>query len=628
MSFSTVEIMKEAQSACHRAKASAISSTGTVDMVLGAANSIKGYFMESGNPRQMRGASQLLTDVFCDILPEKLREEYRDKVAYITGGSQIFAILPAGAGKAFAKTIEQVMEARTVTAQSSSACLENVPVSVLDDDKFGEFEAKYKQLSDMVQDRRMLKYDSREKKTNDLKDLFEEHSAKKVVEEISDACYIDEMYESYDRTSAGNSQFKKQPCRRCRLRDAELKTHTKEGELFFCPSCAQKEIRGDYLMRSQYREKCSDYFNSAKKGNRLRVDNKIRMMSDLEDENGDVALLYADVNNLGGAGLEIKGFVNRYVFFEMVEKVVKEALYHALTEMTMISEVAQDSKKEKKAVFEIIAAGGDDICLLLPGKYALFTATQFVKKFEELWEERTRESAVKDVLESVSHLSLSVGTVVAASTTPLAYMQEVAEQLLKSAKKKSHQLSEGKENPSAELPKWKGCIDILVLRSDGQWGTEVESSRKDILKKDCNPPQKFKESESTSASQSENFVMLTARPFAVDEAELFLETIEDARKLSVGILNNLDLVYKRKSLAEAELYYGYMKSKENYQGAKNKTLLSIDCAAEKFFDARVNQAGEKIDKESGLKGIFLWHDLLELQMQMQARFPSTKEREK
>ena len=44
-----------------------------IDCVLGGVFSIKKYYMESGNPRQMRGASQLIADSFqSDIIDKKL----------------------------------------------------------------------------------------------------------------------------------------------------------------------------------------------------------------------------------------------------------------------------------------------------------------------------------------------------------------------------------------------------------------------------------------------------------------------------------------------------------------------------------------------------------------------------
>jgi hypothetical protein len=142
----------------------------------------------------------------------------------------------------------------------------------------------------------------------------------------------------------------------------------------------------------------------------------IKTMTDLEDSRGRVALLYADINNLGGQE-EKKSFSEDRYFHEKVENAVKEAVHTAILTAMEIGYITENGKPQAR--FEIIALAGDDICLLLPGNVALLTAKIIADTFDK-----------NDL-----GLTISIAACVANDTTAISYMETIVEQGLDQAKK-------------------------------------------------------------------------------------------------------------------------------------------------------------------------------------------------
>jgi len=86
-----------------------------IDLIYGGAFSIRDYYMESGNPQLMRGASELIKrapDIACEqikVLADGL---------YFMCGSESFFIVPHGKGKEAAFSFERSYRESTVSAQA------------------------------------------------------------------------------------------------------------------------------------------------------------------------------------------------------------------------------------------------------------------------------------------------------------------------------------------------------------------------------------------------------------------------------------------------------------------------------------------------------------------------------
>ena len=128
-----------------------------LDIVYGTAYSIKKYYMESGNPRQMRGASQNLNKIFNKHIPLYLEKKYKKECIYYQGGSQILIIMPSGCGSEIASYIEDCFEKYAPTANNVAVTISCSANDLLCNSKYIEVRKK---ISDLCMERRMLKFDS------------------------------------------------------------------------------------------------------------------------------------------------------------------------------------------------------------------------------------------------------------------------------------------------------------------------------------------------------------------------------------------------------------------------------------------------------------------------------------
>ena len=593
-----------------------------IDAVYGAAYNIKDYYMESGNPRQMRGASQLLNDIFEIHIKKYLREKHTECCQCYQGGSQTLILLPSGCGDKMATYIEQLFIDYCITAKGVAVCKQTSVNELIDEHKFDVF---LKKLFLATNARRMYKYDSRPEnllngKTDEL--LFEFKSI------THKNCYVHEKAASINR------------CQRCRLRTPTYIAELREEPQFeMCTSCAHKEIRGSYYQRIDFRSRCVEFcdehgdlfgnvklvlkkdnkgiintkndkeINTKKFVNDDFIDSDIRTTDDLKDGNGDIALLYADVNNLGGVGNSLHGIHNHIAFFKAVAKTVEHALFHALI-LSMKIEPGLNADGNLLAQFEIIAMGGDDICVLLPGNVALFAATNFACFFAEYWKDyskpllsmldnanKTPDTKKLQEIQDLVDLSISVGVSVGRYTTPLAFMHTATESLLKSAKDRAH-----REKSSGKPP--YGAIDILSLKSDAQWATELSFLRKKKIEKSLFST---KNTDTTSAD-------MTMRPYTPEEAKCFLDIIDIAHMLSPNMLHNIENASKTLGIEEGDLFFEYLLSK-----AEPDSLFELKNLCSKLKKMLQNQLGNNIassmyfcDHKKSYKKISPWHDIIDL----------------
>ena len=506
-----------------------------VDVVYGGAYSISNYYMESGNPRQMRGASQILLDLIQDSSDASSKEQTPPRsiydclselslpkdCVYFTSGSEFFAVLPEKQGELFTHSVEKLYRQYAMTVEAA-VIYETVSVQDIKDDS--SFKQLMQNLNISFTRRRMYKFSS---------------------ESMPDKCaFIPEQPQKNDPKYIeldiphGN---RKRRCERCNTRDVSYRA--KLGEVFYlCPSCAHKEFRGAYPMRNTYKIRCAEF--GQKIGIILKTPNESLLNDpnwlgstvDLADSNGDIALLYADINNLGGAGKDIGGGIReRKLFTEYVTKTIHESLYTALLKAIQYF-YKKKGVNECSAQFEIIAAGGDDTCVIVPGEIGLMTGVLFLEEFGQRQQKQERPACLKD------KLSISAGIALGHANTPLIYMRGAVEQLLSIAKKKSHQLSTR-----------DSCLDIISLNSDGQWAVQIE----DVLRKKL-----IKIEDAQTAN-------LTLRPFTIQEARKFLEIVQCARNsknLSASLLHTIAEASDKCGIEEGNLWFRYLLSrKENIE---------------------------------------------------------------
>jgi len=311
--------------------------SGSFDLLYGGGYSIKDYYMESGNPRQMRGASELLNDSVVEI-KEKLMKDYGVPDEHIiTGGATLYALVPRGCGEKLAKEAEDIFRGKCRTANAAFVAVPND----------GDYETVKKSALAKYESRKAMKFTS-----------WDYQNAK------------DSRLESTPEFQKPDSGWPSR-CPRCRLRDP--KPHPRPGngeEQYLCESCYQRQKESNekkYLFRKQ----C---------GFTVDDGHAINTLHELADKDGRVALLYADINNLG----EVRPYTfdDDRIFHKKVEEAVKSAVCSAVRKAMDFTARNTRENGNPGAKFEIIALGGDDICLLLPGDVALLTARTIASEFD------------------------------------------------------------------------------------------------------------------------------------------------------------------------------------------------------------------------------------------------------
>ena len=373
------------------------------DLLFGGGYSIKDYYMESGNPRQMRGASELLNMCAAEV-QELLKTKYNVLPCYdvFTGGATLCARVRRQNGEDFhekkRRLVKEAEDVFRLNCRTASAAFVLV-----------EMGQCYKAASRLAH----AEFDNR-REANFTSWKFQNAKASGWIK--SKNC---QSLESACQKDNGIKKMIPARCPRCRLRDPRyLYTHDNGEKQFLCESCArreyvscdrQRELQRELQRERQYnlRIKCGDHFDYS---------HEIDTMSKLMDNKGRVALLYADVNNLGGQPLK-KTFEEDKCFHKAVNDAVTEAVHDAI-QKAMGYDKAQEGKKIT-AKFEIISLAGDDICLLLPGDAALQTAMTLVDVFDK---------------NNGHDLTISVAACVANDTTPLTYMERIVDKAMNDAK--------------------------------------------------------------------------------------------------------------------------------------------------------------------------------------------------
>ena len=357
------------------------------ELLFGGAYSIKDYYMESGNPRQMRGASELLNECTEDVkrlLRDKdITVEENDANIFI-GGATLSARVPSGKGKELAKKAELIFRGKCRTANAAFVA---VPYN-------SDYSEAKSHALDAYERRKSAKFTSWEFQNAKVNSLLKQSEDKPVCE--------------FKLVKPNDSEVPSR-CPRCRMRDPHYHFSHRNGEEgYLCTSCAKREKKSGERKYDMRKKICEERFHWSY---------EINTMSNIADSDGCVALLYADINNLGGAKYRKTSFDDDKNFHDGVQGTVNNAVREGL-ERAMEAGNYRYSDNKLTSRFEIVALGGDDICLLLPGNVALLTAKTIVEEFDK----------------NPYKLTISVAACVANDTTPLAYMEGIVSSALEKAK--------------------------------------------------------------------------------------------------------------------------------------------------------------------------------------------------
>ena len=198
--------------------------------------------------------------------------------------------------------------------------------------------------------------------------------------------------------------------------------------------------------------------------------------------NGDIGLLYFDGNSMNKVLKNLKTAEEYQSFSDNLKSSIQESIKDTITaifpdeslpQLVNSDEDEEASQKVTVLPLELILTAGDDIIMVVPSTKAMdFTAT-FLEKFSE----KTKAKGIGQ-----EGLTMSAGVAIAKSSFPIKYLVPLAEQLLRSAKKKNYELKQ----QGVTDPKELSTIDYMVVsmssnpdltlvrneelsRKDGKW---------------------------------------------------------------------------------------------------------------------------------------------------------------
>jgi hypothetical protein len=521
---------------------STTSENGDLYVLYGGAYSIHGYYMESGNPRQMRGASELLLQCMkevCAAFHLVGQGEAGNDLWYITG-SLLFAYL-SGSGSDFAHTAvkiaEEIFKRNCQTANAAFACF---PVTLPD---AVDFDAQLAYGMKRFQERRYMKFIP----IADAEAMDTEGISRLTGKDFYEISELDK-----------NSMTNKNPerCNRCRLRQAQYQFRNKFNSeiLHLCTSCSKRIAKG-CDKKSEFRSNCKTYFNETigiKYSLEMQINNSIATTSDLSDRDGRVALIMADINNLSLYGKKISGFEEHRLFSQAIKNITHTAVNEALSRAMLVhygkklhdsgsnmSTATKESVPSKSEIitqadiipskFEIIAVGGDDIVLLVPGDVALMTSCLLAQTLDTEWQ-KEQEKAKQSAHYSASNseyekqirnlpITISVAAVVAADSTAISYMEDVGERKLKEAKRYAREHTQS-------------AVNITFLGGEEQWKLDAQEGRQSIF------------------------------PLTVKQANAFEKTLKAADQIAITKLRNIVDAYRELHKEEGYLWFNYQRVKE------------------------------------------------------------------
>ncbi len=459
-------------------------AAGMADLVKGGLVKIKQYYLETNKIPEIRGASLLLEDVNTEKMKRLVSQEHIRECLVYAGGGKIMAIFPAGAGEDMCRKIEAMVERETVTAQFNF-CSRPYQLSRLVCD--------YKHVVDemdlALEERQGLRWDFRIEPRLDPDAFFE-------------LC----NHEGWKKIDGKEKSF----CTSCRNRHAVAAlTRTGEEEKL-CPSCLRKTRAGGRQAKYSRHQEYKRYIERTYQKVIVDDTKSYQKLTDIS-ENGFIGIIYGDANSMSSQISRLQSFMTMRYFSEVTADTVTSIVFQSLYK-----------NLGNRLSFEVIAVGGDDIFLIVPGAKAYDIACAIGTSFDDRF---------RDKSSGAYQMTMSLGVCITHENMPVQYSFAIAQELLKSAKQKAWQ--ERKKGNAG------GTIDWMVIENEMPGGADLDYLRQARPGK----PEK------------------TLRPYTWNQAKAmkhFIKKLQDEKSFAFQLRQS----WYRHTKEEAELFYEYQLSRK------------------------------------------------------------------
>lgn len=394
-----------------------------VRLMMGDTDAIKSYVFETPVLPEIRGGSQILTS-----LEEEIRQIFRQKFGsndakYLIycGGGGFLAVVPDDQADEIKKRIERVYYERTTLATITIIYTEPVEYGALsgglptgnptvDLDKLqarglaAELMASH---FDVFSNRRSERKHFGEW-VSKLVALMQQSKRQKTIAPFVEALPIHRRCDACGKRPSAHYD---------ELRGEEI-----------CFICWQKRQQGRHE-RHDLIQKFNDWLRKHGK-----PEASLKPAVDLPEMiggEGRIGLLYADGNNMGELLQQARSPRAYRHLSQTLTNVMHDVVYGSIIECVRPLHVGQSNS----ARFEIVAIGGDDAILILPLSCAWNVAAELVRRFESHTEIKKLESEFSGSGRQPLRLTMSAGIAMADVKYPIAFLRNLAEGLLKEAKR-------------------------------------------------------------------------------------------------------------------------------------------------------------------------------------------------
>lgn len=511
-------------------------------LILGDVDAIKGFVYESSSLSDIRGGSELLVELESkvqDLLERNV--EPKSDLIYCSGGS-FLAIVPEEKAESLKQKIERLYLCEAKTATVTVVFSEPINRSDLE-----------KGVS--PHDEQVISGLRGKGVASDLLfshfDVFLNHEKSRRKNFGEWVAFLSSKLQIEKRRKVSSPFFPALPiherCQACGKRPAS-QWDEMSGELL-CAVCFKKRSKG----RNGRRKFVSDFASWVENHGVKLANAEKRIPRDLDTlagADGKIAFLYADGNNMGDLLQRMRTTDDYRQLSQALSEATRESLFKALRQTLGDERLVNP---DAFLPFEIIAIGGDDVVVIVPARYGWNLALSFLEAFE------THEQ-IQSLKQEHGQLTMSAGLVFADVKYPIQFTMNLAEGLLKRAKRLARETK-------------KSTICHLWLRVP-------------IASEDANVILNAIYHHRTGRQER----ILTARPFTLCQAKQLNEIAKELKDLPAS---------QRRILAEA-LDKGVRASLNLalYQAAKQKER------GERILEA-YRKLGELLDCAKG-EGMFFW----------------------
>jgi hypothetical protein len=486
-------------------------NTSTI-LLHGDADAIKEYVFETSSLPQIRGGSQLLVE--CEEEVKKQLHAFGGSEIYCSGGSFLFA-LPSDQAEAARRAVERIYLEKTGAATVTVVYEQGLPPDPPGPLPTGSWAQRLWQAC-LVQDgNNKTPPTPFARRVAFLAGQLREAKAQKAQVPFWEALPFGLR------------------CDLCGKRVAARTWRSPEGEeKRLCPVCWTRYEAG--RGGGQF----NDRFKEWGEHNELTIAAKRPVDLDqlVQTARGHqyLAFFYADGNDIGELLQRANDPEELQDLSKTLRGAAEEAIFEALGKVC-----GRALSNADYWPFEIIHIGGDDVALLIHAGYAWEVAVEFLERFEH-----KVNQGLGDRLNRLTRwkITASVGIAVADSKYPVRYLETLAADVLKNAKRRA------KENPHAPC----SAVNFLWLPNP------VAAESADPL---------------LAYYELREDISLTTRPYALEQARSLVALAEQATKmprslrhrwaeaLEKGLFVSLNTVYYdigRRKAEERQAFQGFL----------------------------------------------------------------------